>query len=900
MLKNALRGRSSTLVVRGEPGIGKSALLKHAVTSAEGLRVLQARGLESDSELAYATVDELIRPVLELLDRIPPVQAGALRSALALARPARSGRFAVAAATLSVLAAAAEDRPLLAVVDDAHWIDEASAEALVFAARRLEAEGVVLLFAAREEGGLLERAGLPELHLGGIGVEAARTLIGNGRRPSEEVVERLVDETGGNPLALLELSAILPETQLAGHEPLASPLPAGRRVEETYARRAGELPPEARRLLLVAAASDTEDLAVVTAAAEFLAVPAAALETAAAAGLVDVREPLLAFRHPLVRSAVYQTASPEERREAHRALAEAIGDRDPERRAWHRAQSASGPDESIAAELEHIAEAVALRGGLAASASLLERAARLSADEGRRARRLVAAAGAAWRSGSLEKPRGLLDEAEPLVRDPALDADVHELRAAILKRTGEAEEAHDLLLEASVRLETVDPTRAAKMLTQASHLFFRRDEIGPALALAERAWVLAGPETAAADLELAGTLAWARVSLGQAEDARALAVRCAEISQATGETANGPQIAWCLAWLEEYELARVLLDRIVEAHRGAGALGDLSYVLFFVADLDFRLGRLASAYASAQESVRLAEQTGRDLQVMASLTILAATETLLGLAQDARTHATHALALAGAILNVTFVARANAALGLLELTHGRPATAIAHLELVERTHARSDIAEPSVLEWMPDLVESLIRVDRPDDAAALLERFSGYADRTNRTWARAVTARYRGLLSPEDAEAYFEHALALHEETPRLFERARTELCYGEALRRSGRRAEARDHLRAALEAFERSGAVPWADRARHELGATGETVRRRDPTVAERLTPQELQVAFAVTEGRTNREVAEALFLSPKTIEYHLHNIYRKIDVRSRTELAHRLAHEGAVGEPA
>jgi DNA-binding CsgD family transcriptional regulator len=268
--------------------------------------------------------------------------------------------------------------------------------------------------------------------------------------------------------------------------------------------------------------------------------------------------------------------------------------------------------------------------------------------------------------------------------------------------------------------------------------------------------------------------------------------------------------------------------------------------------------------------------------------VLAAAEALLGRAAEARTHATHALALAGAIMNVTFVGRANAALGLLELSLGHAGEAAAHLELVARAHARSDVVEPSLLEWMPDLVEAHIRSGRVDDAAALLEVFGRYADAAGRTWAQAVAARYRGLLAADDGTEHFEAALRLHDATPRWFERARTELCFGETLRRSGRRAAARPQLRAALETFERSGALPWADRARRELGATGESPAARAPNAVAQLTPQELQIALAVSEGRTNREVAEALFLSPKTIEYHLRNVFRKLDVRSRTELAH------------
>ena len=877
LLAGARRGRSGALVVQGEAGIGKTALLDETAARAHDAMVLRARGLESARALPYATLDELLRPVVGLLPRIPPVQARALRAALALAPPVESGRLAVAAATLSLLAAAADEQPVLAIIDDAHWCDPGSAEALGFAARRLDAEGVVLLLAVRTGAGSFDASGLAELRVEGIGTAAARALLVDrlGSSPPAPVLRRLVDETGGNPLALIEFTA--------QRGPAAGA--AATRVEDLFLRRADRLPAASRRALLIAAASDTEELDTVRAASRLAGVPDDAFDAPAASGLLQVRGRELAFRHPLVRSTVYEAAPEEDRRDVHLALARAAAPVAEERRAWHLAAAASGIDPALAAQLDRAAAAAQRRGGAAMAARLLERAARLMPASDGRAERLVTAARAQWRTGRADAPLALLDEAAPLIDDPALWADAQELRAAILKRTGEAEAAHALLLDGAARLEAIAPRRAARMLTQATHLYFRRAEAQRALALAERAWTLGRAED---DLELGGTLAWARVHAGRSEEGRALARRCGDIAQATGDTANAPQIAWCLTWVEDYGAARVLVERVVAAHRAASAPGDLAYALFFLAELELRVGRLTAAYAAAQESAALAEQTGQELQVMASLTVLAAAEALIGRAAEARTHATHALARAGAIMNVTFVARANAALGLLELSLGRPGDAAEHLELVARAHERSDVVEPSLLEWMPDLVEAYIRSGRTDDAAATLDAFAGYADATGRTWARAVATRYRGLLAADGGGEHFEAALRLHDATSRSFERGRTELCFGEALRRSGRRVEARTQLRAALETFERCGALPWADRARHELAATGEHAGAREPTAAARLTPQELQIGLAVSEGRTNREVAEALFLSPKTIEYHLRNVFRKLDVRTRTELAH------------
>ena len=903
LLDEALKGRSGSLVLLGEPGIGKSMLLDYAVASAAGaMRTLRVTGLEAVSEAPFAALDELLRPVRPAIRDLSQARRKALETALGLDRGGDTEPVAVAAATLALLAMLAEQGPLLCVVDDAHWIDRESVEALTVVAGRLGAEGIVFLFAAREGEGF-DAGGLPEAEIGGLAPEAARALLARHapRALAADVADRLVLETAGNPLALVELPGLLSDAQLAGSEQLDRPLPVAGALERSFVRRAQALEGDARRALLVAAASDSEDLSLILRAAKALGVEGPAIEAADNAGLVSIRGWRLRFRHPLVRSAVYQSAPLAERRGVHRALADALsGEADADRRAWHRASAALGPDEDVATELERAAASARLRGGFAAEARTLELAARLAPEDAARARRLVDAAAAAWRAGRSSEATQLLDEASPSIADPVLRANAQELRAEILKRHGRAEEAHDLLIAEAARLEGTNPLRAARMLTLACHLFFRREQAGRALELAERAWDVAGHEAAARDLELAGTLAWARVYLGQSDLGRKLALECAANSARTGETAKGPQVAWCLSWLEEYEQARLLIERAAAVHRDAGAFGDLAYVLFFLADLEFRVGRLAAAYAAAQEANRLAEQTKRENILMSALTILASVEAVIGRATDARTHATHALAVAGSTFNLTFVARANAALGLLELSLGRPREAIANLELVERQMKRTDVIEPSVLEWMPDLIEAYIRADRVDEAIPRLERWEGWANKTGRLWALAAAARYRGLIASDaDVDTHFQEALALHERIPRPLERARTELCFGERLRRAGRRVDSRALLRSALETFDGLGAVPWSDRTRAELAATGETVGPRDPTVTERLTPQELQIALAVGEGQTNREVAASLFLSPKTIEYHLHNVYRKLDVRSRSQLAAHLTREGLATPP-
>jgi DNA-binding CsgD family transcriptional regulator len=897
LLLNACKGRSGVLVLSGEPGIGKSALLEYAVRRAEGMRVLRVTGVEAAGEVPFGSLRKLLAPLQDLFAKLPPAQRRALEGALGFS-PTASAPAAVHAAAFALLTGLAAREPLLCVIDDAHWIDSASADALAIVARRLDADPIAALFAVREGEGFDGR-GLTTIRLEGLPPDEARRLLARRarRRVARTVADRLVRETGGNPLALLELPELLSARQLAGAEHLPAPLPLAASLQPLFRRRAECLPPRSRTALLIAAASDSEETALLEAAGarrdDF--------EPAVRAALVEVADGRVSFRHPLVRSAVYQAATPTERRRAHEALARVLGDpAEADRRAWHRAAAAVGPSEELADELERAASAAASRGGLAAEATMLQLAARITAADDRRGRRLVGAARAAWAAGKRAETEALLEEALPLIDDPLVRADAQELRATLLKRQGQAEAAHELLVGEAARVEPVDALRAARMLAQATHVFFRRERVAPALALAERACALVGPEIAAADLELSSTLVWAQLHLGHAEEGRRLALRAAALAEQRRDVAIVPQIAWALSWVEEYDRARAIIERVVAEERRAGALGDLAYHLFYVADLEYRLGRLGRAYAAAQEASALAEQTGRELHLMVALTALATVEAVLGRAEDARAHATDALALAGSMYNLYFVTQANAALGLLELGVGRAYEAARHLDLVARAFADTDVVEPSLLEWMPNLVEARIRAGRLEEAAEALAAFGARAEATDRTWALAATARYRGVLAEdeESADEEFRRALALHERNPRVLERGRTQLCFGERLRRAGRRREARVQLRAALSTFDRIGAIPWAERARAELAATGETARRRHPAAAERLTPRELQVALAVGTGHTNREIAALLFLSPKTIEYHLASVYRKLAVRSRAQLVRVLVEQGLAGQ--
>jgi DNA-binding CsgD family transcriptional regulator len=903
LLADARAGHSGVLLIRGEAGIGKSALLDYARQQAADLNVLRCRGVESESELAFSALADVFRPVLNRLSSIPEPQADALAAALALGPPGGGARFAACAATLSLLAAAAEESPLLVTIDDAQWLDPSSAEALLFAARRLDAEGIVLLFAARTgEAPMLERAHLPQLVLSGLDREAAAALLAGRNGPvAPPVVDRLLAATAGNPLALLEIPSLLSAAQLAGTEPLGDELPTAPAVEQAFLRHVEELPERSQEALLVAAASESGDPVEIAQALLALGLDPRELDAAEEAGLLSVAAGRLAFRHPLLRAAVYHVASTGARQAAHRALAQtAAGELHAARRAWHLAAAAPAHDEAAASALEEAAVEARRRGGRAEAASAFERAALLSPDESEKARLLHEAAHDAWLAGGPDKALELLDAALACARDPVTRARIQHLRAGIELWGGSPMSAQALLSEEATAIEDLEPARAARMLTDAAWACFVNAEIDAGVETAERACALA--ERAGVDAE---TLAKAVLGIGlvlSGEPRKAMPLFAGYVALLENpETETAIDKAFrpdgqVLTWFEQYERARQSLTRTIESARRQTALGVLSYPLAVLSDLDFRTGNWAAAYAGASEAVRIADETEQETMVAFSLGCLARIEAARGDEDDCRRHAQRALALAYGRIGAV-VASASAALGLLELGLGRPDEAIVHLEEIARLAAAHGLREPAVVQWAPDLVEAFVRAGREDDAARELASFARLANETERTWALATTSRCRGLLAPDDAfEAEFEQALELHGRTSAPFELARTQLCLGERLRRARKRAEAREPLRSALETFERLGATPWAERSRVELAATGETARRRDPYAAEQLTPQELQVALIVAQGATNKEAGAALFLSPKTIETHLGRVYRKLGVRSRTELAHLLASEGAL----
>jgi DNA-binding CsgD family transcriptional regulator len=903
MLAEAVEGRSAAVVLRGEAGIGKTALLRYAAAQAQslGFLVVRARGLETESQLAFAALGDLLRPISDLLSRIPPPQAAAVRVALALGPPAAAHRFAVCAGTLSILGEAAEMHPVLVVLEDAQWLDSSSAEALGFAARRIDREGVVMLLAIRDgEPSAFDATGLQELSLTGLTSESGKQLLeyAVGAPIPDEVARSLTAAVGGNPLALLEVPAALSSGQLTGAEPLASP-PTVPSVTAAFARLVRALPDASSMALLVSAASDSADLEVITRACRELDVDPNALIAAEDAGLITI-DSGVEFRHPLIRAAAYHEAPASRRREAHRALA-VIAD-DAPTRGWHLAAASPGDDENAATALDAAAEEARGRGGHAEAASALERAAGLTPPGPARAQRLLVAARDARNSGNATRALRLLSEALPLDDDPRVRAHLQHLRGAIEMWSGGPRDAHRRLIAEAEIVGPHDTRRAARMLTDAAWAALIAADISNGIETGSRARAVAEGVGGVTSLAADGVLGIALLLGGESARAAPLLSRyhaaLAEIESPGRINAMPTPSAQVLTWLERYTEARDVAVAAVERARAQSALGALPYALSELSELDFRTGYWPSASANASEAIRVAEETGQETVLAYALACLARLEAAKGDEVACRAHAIRAIELGEHRIGAA-VGFALSAIGLLELGLGRPGAAAETLALLATLTTERDLREPNVVQWEPDFIEACIRMDRKDDAALLLDALESRAQAIGRRWGMAAAARCRGLLAPEpEITSAFETALVLSEDVPSPFERARTLLAYGERLRRSKRRTDARRQLHDALALFEHLGADPWAARARAELAATGEGAAQRVISAADQLTPQELQVALVVAEGATNREAGAKLFLSPKTVEAHLGRIYGKLGVRSRTELARLMTKGAAVGE--
>jgi DNA-binding CsgD family transcriptional regulator len=896
-LARARSGASATLALAGEPGIGKTALLDYAVREAAGMRLLRARGIESEAQIPFGSLLELIRPALPLLGKIPEPQAAAMESALALRPGTGQERFAIGAATLSLLAAYAEDAPLVVVIDDAHWLDGSSAQALLFAVRRLVADPIAVLIAVREgEASLLDGADLPTLRMGGLTSDEAALLV-RGLAPgglAREAAIRLYGATAGNPLALLELA---PDAHDLALMPEGAPVLVSATITRAFLRRVGALNEATRRALVLAASSDAGDLPTLGGAASHFPADISALAAAESAGLVRLGAGTVEFRHPLARSAIYADAPAGQRRDAHRALAAALPDRDVDRRAWHLAAAATGPDEPASAALEQAGARGRDRSAYATAAAAYERAGRLAADPERRARLLWEAAEAAWLAGLADRAVMLLDQARALTADPAKLIEIAGLAGHIATRRGPVMLGHAILTEAA---ERADPERAVSMLAEAASACFYAGNPGEMLAVAERALAaLPGHASVRARFMADMAAGMARVLGGDAAaGAEALhhATELAESSAALREDLRLiPWLAVGPLFLREAGTERSLLEPVLRTARARTALGALPFMLNLIARDQATTDRWAIAEASYEEAINLARESGQRTELTFGLAGLAWLQARQGREQECRSRAAEALHLAADLGMRLHEIWATAALGDLELGLGDAAQAAGHFERLQRLLADLGITDVD-LSPGADLVDVYLRLGRHDAAQQVAAQLTTAANAKGQPWSLARALRCQGLLAASGSfAAAFEQALSQHALTPDSFEAARTRLAYGERLRRARNRVLAREQLRAAAEAFERLGAHPWAERAHAELAATGEKRRARDPSTLVELTPQELQIAVLLTGGRTTREAAAALFLSPKTVEYHLRHVYEKLGIHSRDELAQVLAAYGA-----
>ena len=891
LLDRARAGNSAVLVVRGEPGIGKTVLLDYAVSraSASGFRVVRGWGVESEMELAFAGLHQLCVPLLGRLEQLPKPQRDALAVAFGIREGQAPDRFLVGLAVLGLLAATAEDRPLACVVDDAQWLDRASLQCLAFAARRLLAEPITLIFGVREPGGDQELAGLPGLTVTGLGSAEARTLLATAisGRVDAEVRDRIVAETRGNPLALLQLPRGLGPAELAGGFWLPDPRPLASRIEDSFHRQFRSLPRQTRRLLLTAAADPTGAMTLLWRAAELQGIPADAAAPAQAAGLVKLAA-RVHFGHPLVRSAVYQAASTDDRREAHRALAEATDpEADPDRRAWHLAHAAAGPDEEVAAELEGSAGRAQARGGLAAAAAFLERAAVLTPNPAQRADRALAAAQAKVQAGAFEAAVQLLGMAEAAPLDELQRARVDLLRAQLAYAANRGSDAPPLLLRAAKRLESIDAD-----LARETYL----DALNAALFAGGLAVPGAGPQEVAAaaraaprpshlprapDLLLDGLAA----NFTQGYAAGLPLLRRA-LSAFDRETSAAEDLRWlfpaCTAAIHQWDDARwdTLSGRHVRLTREAGALSEIPLALTQRAYWLFFAGELVAAASLIEEAQVATEATGSRFAPYGALGLAAL-----------RGREAEFSALATATKDEIVQRGEGLVIGLCDWATAVLNNGLGHYQDAMAAAEKASAYLPNIsttVNWaLVELVEAASRCGSPERATDAVRRLSEATSASGSDWALGVEARSRATLSDgETADRLYREAIERLGRTRMGAELARAHLVYGEWLRRENRRTEAREQLRSAYQMLTAMGMEGFADRARAELLATGETVRKRTVDTLTDLTAQEAQIAKLARDGRTNQEIGSQLFISPRTVEWHLGNVFTKLGISSRKDL--------------
>ena len=889
LLTGIRSGHSGVMVVRGEGGIGKTALLEQFIDQAAGCTVARATGVQSDMELPFAGLQQLFGSMLGPLERLPDPQRDAVEVAFGLRSGPAPDRFEVGLAMLGLLAEVADQEPLVCVVDDAQWLDQASARTLAFVARRLMAESVALVFAVRDPADEQTFARLPELILGGLNDEDARGMLGFAivGRVDERVVDRIVAETRGNPLALLELPRGLSAAELAGGFGVSSTQPLSARLEQSFLGRVRSMPDPTQRFLLLAAAEPVGDPALLMRAAELVGLGVEAAVPAEAVGLIELAAQVR-FQHPLVRSAIYRAAPLADRQAVHRALAEATdAQADPDRRAWHRAQAALGADADLAAELERSADRAQARGGMAAAAAFLERAAALTPDRTLRARRALAAAQAKYLAGSPEAALTLLEATASAPVDGLESAIAERLRGRIALHLSRSGEGAPVLFDAAQRLESFDAGLARETHLEALHAAAVAGRLGVGMrdaATVARTAPAAPEPLRASDVLLDGLAV--RFTDGIRAGAPMLKLALAALLDGNGEYEEDVRWPWlaCRVAAEVFddETWHLLASRYALIARGAGALGVLPIALMHLSLMYVFEGKLDTAATLVEEIDSIIDATG-SRRISVPKLMLAACQGDEARASKLIDEARRDAIARGEGFVLTFGEQAHA---ILHNALGHYETA---LDNAQRASGQDEL-HASV--WsLPELVEAAVRSGRPEVAADALERLRQRTQVAGTEWALGIEARCAALLSDDAlAEGLYREAIERLGHCRVALDLARGHLLYGEWLRRRGRRVDAREQLRSARTSFAAMGAEAFAQRAGRELLATGETARKRSIETSDELTPHEARIARMARDGSSNQDIATELFVSRKTVEYHLHKVFSKLGISTRQQLEYVL----------
>jgi DNA-binding CsgD family transcriptional regulator/tetratricopeptide (TPR) repeat protein len=898
-LADARTGTSNVLVLNGEPGIGKSALLAEARGAMEGV-VLTTVGAESESDIAYVNLADVFRHHYSFLNAIPDRQADALASVFAIGPSKPADRFTVAAGTLNLLAAIAANGPMLVTIDDAQWVDRASFDALTFAGNRLEVEGIVLMFAVRSgQPAAQQLSRYRTLSVSGLDVPAARTLVAGAglQAMSEASTSRLIEESGGNPLALLTLPGTMKADDFAMWALGAEPLPISSVMEDAFSDSIRALPDQTRRALRLLAIMGTGSADQFREALEKERLSVDDLDPAEDAGLITYQHGESVFRHPLVRAAAYRASSSAGRRRAHliaaQILEQSTGAAALERRAWHLVAARTAPNEAVAETFQIAADEEFAAANYTVAGKLYKRSSELTPAGDTAMRRMLQAANSLRLAGAIDEVRLVLRDAMSLGDDPELRAAIDYAHYRLQVYAGATLEGRDGLVKTGLAAALVHPAQAAHILGDAALASTVIGDLRTARTTAEQASKLAGAAEGDAPLAIAAINAMVKAISGDPVGARKLLHhRAAEIDALHPlgiEFVYQVPLELSIAHLasEEADRARILLARAVDGARQLSAAGILPFRCGSLGRIDFWQGRWASALALVHEALRLADDTGWATERPSNLATLARIEAVTGHPDDARTHAMEAITASEAAGAGTYLAFARIALGVLELTAGNTDMAIDHFEAVSAFSDEVGFSNSPLMWWSSDLLECYVLEGMADAARRELGRLEKAAANPSMPTTAAVAARSRALLEPESFEDHMTEALRLHSISDMPFERARTELMIGQHLRRHNEPTKARALLTGALALFDRLGAPDWANRARNELQATGIRLARPTPGGLTTLTPQELQVALAVARGHSNREVAGLLFLSTKTVEFHLRNVFQKLGINRRTRLA-------------